>query len=299
MDESLTWLRSMLEIALPPDEAREIVESVQGGLSNFFAAPRTTKARLQDEIQGRLERLPPEELQARIVPRMGAFFKLYQDFGVRSIQQNFDRISKDPVALDLLQFELASAEVLGDQRTLEMVRQLQQSISITNLVESVGALSTLGSGEQGSLPFETRAVALSNCLASVAESWYKPLLQFLLRLSRAVVSVDSAVPNELGAVMGQCRELWASSMRELLPLLDDRLRIIRNSEAHRHTRIDPRANTIAWVNARRDGTQEVLGPVGSDALGTLVQRTSALLINMNTVHDLLERRVKLNLGVPW
>lgn len=53
--------------------------------------------------------------------------------------------------------------------------------------------------------------------------------------------------------------------------LSDMIRMVRNSESHRNTEIDVRAETITFVNRpRHPQPEQRLGPLGRDAFGCLV-----------------------------
>lgn len=105
--------------------------------------------------------------------------------------------------------------------------------------------------------FEEWTGALSLHLHHVAERQYRPILQLGLRFTRLIRAETKPIPNELGSVMGQCRDLWNASGGPSA-VLDERIRAVRNSEAHAALDTkDVRASTVSFVNVKPDGTKEV------------------------------------------
>ena len=88
--------------------------------------------------------------------------------------------------------------------------------------------------------------------------------------------------------MGRCRDLWQKDQPELLELLIDRVRIVRNSEAHRRTQIDPRTQTVTFVNRRGNGKEEVLGPLNGMEFSRLFYEFWQLCLALHSTFQLLE-----------
>ncbi|XXX73931.1 hypothetical protein WMF30_40425 [Sorangium sp. So ce134] len=114
-----------------------------------------------------------------------------------------------------------------------------------------------------SASFERRTRVLSDVLKNTAENWYKPILKCALKVSYRVRGrTDAIVPDELGALMGACRD----SHDVPLSILSDHVRIIRNSVAHSQAHFDLVNLTVTFVNQNRRGVRETLGPISWDQL---------------------------------
>ncbi len=296
-DDPGALLRSFLEFMLSPDEVQEILRLVEKDASGFLSAPRTMMIRIQDELQKRLAGTSPGQIQDRVMRDLPALVEFSCGLALKSFKENLDRVSGDPLARDLLGFLLAAAESIGHRELLEMLLQKRDPFDFVCQLSSNPLAHGPASANSEAMPFEARAQGLSGLLASYAESWYKPFLQKLLRISYRVQGKASVVPNELGPVIGQCRDTWTTANAELLSLLDARLCLIRNARAHNGDSIDPRVETITWINKKPNGTEETLGPWNMSQVDAFVQRTHTFLINLDAALAVAEERLKMILGI--
>jgi hypothetical protein len=96
------------------------------------------------------------------------------------------------------------------------------------------------------------------------------MLAAMLRLTFARLGQTTPTNHELGGLMSQCRGIWRARGGPVAAL-SDTIRTVRNSESHRNSEIDVRAETITFVNRPRPPKpEERLGPFNRQAFGALV-----------------------------
>jgi hypothetical protein len=105
--------------------------------------------------------------------------------------------------------------------------------------------------QRGTVPFEVWANRFRGVVNNVLEGWYRPLVSAFYRLSR--LPVDDEVPSEvvqLGQLFGQAQDHWPPSS-PLSLLVERRIAIVRNSEAHNHTGLDRPRPRLGDVHLRQ------------------------------------------------
>lgn len=127
--------------------------------------------------------------------------------------------------------------------------------------------------------FEEKMQLIRRFMHSIITHLYQEQLAFLLRMSSLYLEKPQKIPHELGPIMNQCRNLWKSLRPEMLCLLNENFRVVRNSEAHKHTVMDVRAETVTFIN-KRDGAEKVLGPLTGIEVAELLQRLTATCFGM-------------------
>jgi hypothetical protein len=139
-------------------------------------------------------------------------------------------------------------------RTVQDLDQMDLLFGTTGMGRYVKA-----AGEQAdTFSFEENTRMVASSLAHASETFYKPMLVSTLRITRIDQASQAVIPRELGAVINQARDYWRSRYPQLLDLLDDNARIIRNSEAHRHTKVDVRNETVSFTNVPKTGVPETI-----------------------------------------
>ena len=101
------------------------------------------------------------------------------------------------------------------------------------------------------LPFEVWSTRFRRCFHQVAERWYRPMLSGFYRMSRLGLGLNRPEISDFGQLLCTARDHWRDS--PLAALTDDRLRVLRNSEAHGHTEIDLATGTMTFMNRSRSG----------------------------------------------
>lgn len=144
---------------------------------------------------------------------------------------------------------------------------LCETLEISTVVHpSFAALNTLNTNPV----FETIVREVADAMRRAAETLYRPMLTAMLRLTFARLGQTTPIKHELGGLMSQCRESWRARGGPVAAL-SDTIRAVRNSESHRNTEIDVRAETITFVNRpRHPKPVERLGPFNRQAFGDLV-----------------------------
>lgn len=162
--------------------------------------------------------------------------------------------------------------------------------SVATLLAPVHAIQPARLIPSGTAPFvagtsfEAHTANVVRMVVAYAEGLYKPLLRSALALTWAARGEQHPPPaTTLGAVMGQCRDAWDASLRD--PLLDDRVRIVRNSEGHLGNEFDAAAMRVTFVNERKDGSQERLEmsqPEFAEFVRSFMDRSTAMFAAART-----------------
>jgi hypothetical protein len=107
----------------------------------------------------------------------------------------------------------------------------------------------------GTVPFEVWANRFRQSLSDVLEGWYRPLVSAFYRLSR--LPIDGTMPADvsvIGKLFKEARDHWGAS-DPLSLLVEPRLVIVRNSEAHNNTDLDVRSESFTFINKNVEGTE--------------------------------------------
>jgi len=193
--------------------------------------------------------ISPDFRERYLEPMSGIQFSMSEDFAFFAPAQDcFHFIRR--VAQNL------PAKFVHDilQKTLLMDWRISRAalLEATNLDESVG--------------FERRTRILADVMRRAAEGWYKPFLTCALTMSYRSRSCTTAiVPDELEAAMAACHD----SNDVPKTILLDTARIVRNATAHSGLEFQLSSSEVTFVNTRRNGQREVLGPLSWDGVKEL------------------------------
>jgi hypothetical protein len=292
-DEAIQYFLSMLEIVFGREFARQILEAGMADYETFLAAPETYKARIEDMVQSHADSAGLEEIAFRMFMR---FPELMTEAArtSKSLQETDRQLLAQLPCSGAFVDVVLSAGKKDAQATRVEIRAVQNLDYMDLLFGATGmARYVKAAGEQANaISFEenTRMVAAS--LAHAAEAFYKPMLASTLRITRIDQESPTAVPGELGAVINQARDYWQSRYPRLLGLLDDNTRIIRNSEAHKHTKIDVRKETVSFTNLPRTGVPETI-VFDKDELARYVFGFMNLCLGFHAGYREVERRLSV------
>lgn len=102
--------------------------------------------------------------------------------------------------------------------------------------------------QRGTVAFETWAKRFRGTVCDLIEGAYRPMVGAFYRLSRLpVVDGIPAEVAQVGQLFDQARTHWPSG-HPLSPLVDRRIAVFRNSEAHHHTILDLDAERFTFIN---------------------------------------------------
>jgi hypothetical protein len=182
-------------------------------------------------------------------------------------------------ALDFAAFLSAAQDRVGESRFRELVAPITR-IGWSDLVVPGMDRYLQPSVES----FEHVMMVIGNGVRKEAEVWYKPMLQVALLLTpKRNGQYRVTVPDELGLLLTQCSQA-SSPGAPLAPLVDPHIVIIRNSDAHEQTQIDPVAETITFVKRPRTQPVERLGPLSRQELGLIVRKFTDRCLTMSLVY---------------
>jgi hypothetical protein len=246
---------------MPEEKAPDSLRELAAAMQELYRANPAFASRVQRQIGLYQEKAINEPLTLR-----QDLARLYSDFELSPQFQSFlekllNNFAGDPSpdfdyylpAHDLFCFIETARKRIGSPGVHSLLNakiSLEMAIRRARIIEATKQPTDLG--------FERRVRTIAEVLRESAEEWYKPILQLCLLLShRLTHTTNSAVPNELGAVMWACKHTSGFP----LTILDDRIRIIRNSVAHSQTEIDVAEPAVTFVNTRRSGERDSLGPL--------------------------------------
>jgi hypothetical protein len=108
--------------------------------------------------------------------------------------------------------------------------------------------------QRGQVSFEVWADRFREAVSDYLESFYKPLVSSFYRLYR--LPPDGHIPadvSQLGGLFRQAQLRWSAS--PLSVIVDRRIAVVRNSEAHDHTKVDDEAETFTFINRDKVGVE--------------------------------------------
>jgi len=113
-----------------------------------------------------------------------------------------------------------------------------------------------------------------------AEVFYRQGLHAVLSLTKLLLGQPiEQTPAELGGLMAECKRVFRGD-----PVFDglllDEIRIIRNARAHSQIELDVQNKTVTFINRRRDGREERLGPWTREQFGECFSRFAQLCRDM-------------------
>lgn len=158
---------------------------------------------------------------------------------------------------DFLEWAIGASSPDAVHRHLSAALKFDMRVLRAGLIEAAKTEESVG--------FERRVRTLADMLSRCAEQWYRPILGAALSIAyEAGGKVRAKVPRELGALMA------AIADSDTVPpsILYDGIRIMRNATAHSGIMIDLASQTVTFVNHKRSGDTETLGPL---AWGDLVR----------------------------
>jgi hypothetical protein len=109
--------------------------------------------------------------------------------------------------------------------------------------------------QRWTVSFEVWANRFRNAVADVVESWYRPLVSAFYRLSR--IPVDDKVPADvvhIGQLFQQAQIHWPAP-NPLSVLVERRVAIVRNSEAHSSTEVCLETERFVFTNKNKAGVE--------------------------------------------
>lgn len=124
--------------------------------------------------------------------------------------------------------------------------------------------------------FERHAAFIARFLAKSAESVYKPMMKAALELTWLAAGDSKNSKHTLGGIVDQCEDAWTTDVSRIL--IDRRFVIIRNSQAHEHTRFDSAKEVVTFVN--EGGPNRTTLALSSAELATATAELTTLCASM-------------------
>jgi|GEM_PF-5751989 len=249
--------------------SQTLLSSIEQNFGQLLTSPQAFLEDLQRMLGEKLINSPLDlNVLANCIPLLMSLRK-------NSLSERQKRIDNNESAKALLDFLNGSIQILGVENVASYLPQADH-MSVTkllarNLGPIISDLITEAEKFEQRARFEEWTKAISGHLYNLAESEYKQQLVAVLKISRLRLQRSTDIPNELGSVMGQCRDLWKNHFPQLLLLLLDEIRVIRNSEAHLHTQLDLSNLTVTYFNYPKKGKPEQLGPLDVKQLQDMVE----------------------------
>lgn len=207
---------------------------------------------------------PSPEVQARVLPPLmrmlrGALKERADCAAQFRWHPTFD------VTVALLQ---VSCSKLGHERVRSVAAPLLKLAAHDVVLPA--RLSAIGSRPGPERPFEEWARCMKEELRNLAEAWYRPALETLLRLAHEERATSLPKPNTLGGAMAECRKVWPEAVSEQLLMRE--VWIVRNAGGHKGVTYDLRNETMTFENTGPKGKVERCGPWNVEEIGAFAQR---------------------------
>lgn len=285
-------LCALLDLIFPASQARMLQTQIQQCLAGSSPGPRKVFAVVCRQVEARIQELGPSMNEDRARELYRLLVPIFTRAQVESREQDLIAVRSHPPAVAYFRF-------LGACSRKTSISQVQSVLEdFCPGPDAVGFLAANQALVRGAAPgshtlnsFEAWAEAAVSALQHLTETWYKSLLRGALAVTYATDKKASQTPTELGRVMFACRAAWTPDHPELLNLLQDELRIIRNSASHRDYEIDPIGETITFHDLGRGKVDASFGPLTLADLGALPNRIQALCGGMQSACDLVRAGV--------
>lgn len=274
VDPNMRLYTDFLRRILPADKAGEITAELTDAILNSLSSPRTTMHLVSEKLSSVFEDADLNAIRGEFLHGLPSFWLEWAKTQVEIDEEKMGYLANQGAARELMRilFEMYS-EIGGDSLFFHTLQTGLAGVDVLKPAATLGKM--FDSPDLGAATFEKRTRTTASTLSDLTECFYKPYLQVCLGLTRVHSGREPNVPQTLGAVIGECHGAWQSKWPELLPLLSSNARIIRNSESHANTEIDPALETIRFVNVRTNGEREFLGPLSENEyviLGCTIER---------------------------
>lgn len=248
-------------------EAVQEIERVASKTDQFLSAPQTAEMQIEDVISRAANEgggLSAQQIEAlrRHLPRLFALRKT-----VAPIARRDEPLLQTPAGKSFLAMLDSARGTLGDGKYEEVIEPIR-ALGIKD-ISSPAVASVLQDPEAVSFELSTRVT--SDAIRRAAEGWYKPMLSCALRLWYLERGEENkSIQSDVGALLVQCRDVWSNNGGPT-GVVDDRVRIVRNSESHHQTEIEPRGETVLFINRPRNRPEERLGPWNREQFGAFAK----------------------------
>lgn len=291
MDPGIRLFSSYLVRVLPPDVALDVGERIAQALGEAFVSPLTMMAKVEAIIDGAIGGIDVGDLRRHFIEDLPSLWLEWAHGQVEADNEQLQHaIGGGGAARELLHALMEMFGVAEDKA--RFYGTFQSSLAEFDPLKAAAALGGLFKvPDSEDITLERRLRLSATAVAKLAECHYKPSLRACLRLTLDCVGREGVAPDTLGALVAECRKVWKCDREMLLPLLMDEVCIIRNSEAHEGTVIDPKLGTVTFVNTMRNGDRRVLGPLSADDYEMLLHRIEAEFLALRAALDCAFRRI--------
>jgi len=278
MPPDLEQFRPLLEAILGEGAADDLLAGDADSLQAFLNSPHTWSARITDLAKARTT--DAEGLVARLAPLLSELMAATEDLRARGRSSDEALIAETAGAEGLVDLVVSAASRSGANVVRASIPNFAGVPPLLGSYAGLGDIVERGWADTNGVTFEERIGTLSSHLHHAAERYYRPLLTAVLKLSRIARGSMCEVPTELGKVIGQCRDIWTTQDPRLLPLIDARIWLLRNAEAHRDFIIDVENETITYFNENASRGREQLGPLTNAEFAELTRNFLGICLAM-------------------
>jgi hypothetical protein len=141
------------------------------------------------------------------------------------------------------------------------------------------------------LYFEEKVGIIASQMSHIAEKYYKQMIFILLKITRLIMDNERNDQNGLGQIINNCKNFWEKEFPQFLPILNNEIKILRNSEAHSKTYIDVQNETITFINIKNNGEEEIFGPLSVNDFQLFVKEFMKFIQNINFLLELIKRLI--------
>jgi len=250
----------MFEMVFGKEIADLIFVEIERNPAQMYASPATYLAKIEDMVQEHAAKVGSGSLIFGMVRSLPQLLEMTRDMRSARQQREAELFAEVPAAA-VLRDTLIGARRAGHAALLDTVISGIEDFKPEDILLGGPALAHMlerGRSVEESVTFEEQIRGVAAALTDSAERWYLPLLQGALMVTRELDGRSSNVPATVGPAVAQASELWASRFPSLVPLISHEIRIVRNSEAHKNTKIDVRQETVRFVNERQNRSPEVV-----------------------------------------
>jgi hypothetical protein len=289
----LNELRPLFEALFGTSVTNHIFVEIEKSPESFFAAPETYKARIEDMTKEYLDKTGIENIAAEIIGAFPALVKLGIEAELKNRERDNQRIIECPAAAQFVDAILSSQDETYREVVLTEIEAIER-IDIVDLSFGGAPFARLLQVAQDNpdlIAFEERIRATTYAIVHSSERVYRPMLASALRLTKIMKGCNSDIPTELGATMSQAKSFWQKHNPKLVGLIKDEIRIIRNSEAHGNTKIDPRNEVVIFTNYPHKRSPEKL-ILNSQEFSNVITDYLNLCLSIMAAYRVMRRKMR-------
>ena len=245
-------VKKYFQVLLGPDNADKVMKEISQNPELYFAAPETHKAKIEDFTKECLDNISINTLVMNIISKLPDILQLTIETQRKTRTRDLENIKTNSGAKYFLDIVTNCEDEQIRNNILKML-SIVDAIDIVDLTfggPHMARLIEAGENDPDSITFEERVRAVTSAIVYSSEKVYRPFIRSALLITKMLSMRNIHAPTTLGAVLSEAKTFWHKHYPMLTDLLIDQIGVIRNSDAHKHTKYNPRNGTVTFIDMK-------------------------------------------------